>query len=89
MAFILAFARGLPLYPHQLQRQWRPNGVEPILHLPEATALIIGVGGIGARQRLCAAFGMTVLGVDARRTEAPSSVKELRRPPDLHATTTG
>ena len=28
--------------------------------------------------------GMTVLGVDARRTEAPPSVKELRRPPDLH-----
>src|SRR5215831_7845449 len=27
---------------------------------------------------------MTVFGVDARRTEAPSSVKELRRPPDLH-----
>ena len=51
MAFILAFARGLHRYiPHQLQRQWRPNGVEPILHLPEATALIIGVGGIGARQ---------------------------------------
>ena len=44
IAFILAFARGLHRYiPHQLQQQWRPNGVEPILHLPEATALIIGV----------------------------------------------
>jgi len=87
MAFILAFARGLHRYiPHQLQRQWRPNGVEPGIHLPEATALIIGVGGIGGEAaRLCAAFGMTVLGVDARRTEAPPSVKELRRPPDLHA----
>ena len=52
MAFILAFARGLHRYiPHQLQRQWRPNGVEPIIHLPEATALIIGVGGIEARRR--------------------------------------
>src|SRR5712671_6057970 len=86
MAFILAFARGLHRYiPHQLQRQWRPNGVEPIVHLPEATALIIGVGGIGGEAaRLCAAFGMTVLGVDARQTDAPPSVKELRRPPDLH-----
>ena len=47
--------------------------------------MIIGVGGIGLEAaRLCAAFGMTVLGVDARRTEAPPSVKELRRPPDLH-----
>jgi phosphoglycerate dehydrogenase-like enzyme len=87
MAFVLAFARGLHRYiPHQLQRQWRPNGVEPIIHLPEATALIIGVGGIGAEAaRLCAAFGMTVLGVDARRAEAPASIKELRRPSDLHA----
>src|SRR3989454_8664153 len=87
MAFILAFARGLHRYmPHQLQRQWRPNGVEPILHLPEATALIIGVGGIGSETaRLCAAFGMSVLGVDARRTEAPPSVKDLRRPADLPA----
>jgi len=87
MAFVLAFARGLHRYiPHQLQRQWRPNGVEPIIHLPEATALIIGVGGIGAEAaRLCAAFGMTVLGVDARRAEAPASVKELRRPSDLQA----
>ena len=87
MAFILAFARGLQRYiPDQLQRQWRPHGVEPIIHLPEATVLIIGVGGIGAETaRLCAAFGMTVLGVDARRAEAPASVKELRRPSDLHA----
>ena len=87
MAFVLAFARGLHRYiPHQLQQQWRPNGVEPIIHLPEATALIIGVGGIGAEAaRLCAAFGMTVLGVDARRAEAPASVKELRRPSDLQA----
>ena len=74
MAFILAFARGLHRYiPHQLQRQWRPNGVEPILHLPEATALIIGVGGIGGEAaRLCAAFGMTVLGL------MPAAPKRLR-----------
>lgn len=87
MAFVLAFARGLQHYiPDQLHRQWRPQGIAPIIHLPEATALIIGVGGIGAEAaRLCAAFGMTVLGVDARRPEAPSGVKELRRPNDLHA----
>ena len=87
MAFVLAFARGLHQYiPEQLQRRWRPNGVSPIIYLPEATALIIGVGGIGGEAaRLCAAFGMTVLGVDARRPEAPPGVKELRRPETLPA----
>jgi phosphoglycerate dehydrogenase-like enzyme len=87
MAFVLAFARGLHRYiPQQLQRQWRPHGVEPIIHLPEATALILGVGGIGAEAaRLCAAFGMTVLGIDARRPDAPAAVKELRRPNALHS----
>jgi phosphoglycerate dehydrogenase-like enzyme len=87
MAFVLAFARGLQRYiPYQLQRQWRPHGIESVIHLPEATALIIGVGGIGSEAaRLCAAFGMTVLGVDSRRLEAPPGVKELRRPSELHA----
>jgi phosphoglycerate dehydrogenase-like enzyme len=87
MAFVLAFARGLQRYiPEQLHRQWRAQGTAPTIHLPEATALIIGVGGIGTEAaRLCAAFGMTVLGVDARRPEAPPGVKELRRPGDLHA----
>ena len=86
MAFVLAFARGLQHYiPAQLQRQWRPQGVVPTLYLPEATALIIGVGGIGSEAaRLCAAFGMTVLGVDPRRADAPPSVKELRHPESLH-----
>ena len=86
LAFVLAFARGLQRYiPYQLNRQWRPHGTEPTIYLPEATALIIGVGGIGSETaRLCAAFGMTILGVDARRAEAPPGIKELRRPAELH-----
>ena len=45
----------------------------------------IGVGGIGGEaSRLCAAFGMTVLGVDPRRPEAPGSMKTLHRPDELH-----
>jgi phosphoglycerate dehydrogenase-like enzyme len=80
MAFILAFARGLHVYlPRQLGRQWRPEPLDTgVVHLPEATALIVGVGGIGAETaRLAAAFGMRVLGVDARRREAPPGVAEL------------
>src|SRR5256712_3867706 len=70
MAFVLAFARGLHYYvPRQLRREWKPEPLDTgIVHLPDATALIVGVGGIGAAAaRLCAEFGMRVLGVDARR----------------------
>ena len=82
MAFVLAFARGLHQYlPQQLNREWRPTPLDTgVIHLPEATALIVGVGGIGAETaRLAAAFGMQVLGVDARRREAPPGVAELHQ----------
>jgi len=84
MAFVLAFARGLHLYiPQQMNREWKRLGA--IVHRPESTALIIGVGGSGAETaRLCAAFGMTVLGLDPRVTEAPPGVAELHRPDALH-----
>jgi phosphoglycerate dehydrogenase-like enzyme len=87
MAFVLAFARGLHLYlPRQLRREWRPEPLETggVLHLPETTALIVGVGGIGAETaRLCAAFGMHVMGVDARRRDAPPGVRKLDGPDAL------
>jgi phosphoglycerate dehydrogenase-like enzyme len=87
MAFVLAFARGLHVYlPRQLRREWRPEPLETggVLHLPETTALIVGVGGIGAETaRLCAAFGMHVMGVDARRREAPPGVLKLDGPDAL------
>jgi phosphoglycerate dehydrogenase-like enzyme len=87
MAFVLAFARGLHLYiPRQLRREWRPEPLETggVLHLPETSALIVGVGGIGAETaRLCAAFGMHVMGVDARRRDAPPGVLKLDGPDAL------
>ena len=88
MAFVLAFARGLHVYiPQQLRREWKKPGEDRgVVHLPEATALIVGVGGIGAETaRLAAAFGMTVLATDARRTEAPPGVAELHKPDALDA----
>lgn len=88
MAFVLAFARGLQRYiPQQLRREWqKPAQNEGIVHLPEATALIVGVGGIGSEiARLAAAFGMRVLGVDDRRREAPPGVAELHRAYELDA----
>src|SRR6202011_6390506 len=54
--------------------------------LPEATALVVGVGGIGSEvARLASAFGMRVIGVDERRREAPPGVAELHRGDELDA----
>lgn len=86
LAFLLAFARGLHRYlPQQLRHEWRPAppGVD-VVHLPETTALIVGVGGIGGETaRLCAAFGMRVLGVDARRDDTPEGMQALHPPDEL------
>ena len=88
MAFVLAFARGFQHYlPRQLRREWRREPHDSgVIHLPEATALIVGVGGIGAEAaRLAAAFGMHVIGVDPRRREAPPGVLKLDAPDALDA----
>ena len=83
MSFVLAFARGLHVHiPNQLHGNWGP-GCDTV-HLPEATALIVGVGGIGAETaRLCAEFGMTVLAVDPRVNLSPKGVAELHGPEAL------
>jgi phosphoglycerate dehydrogenase-like enzyme len=87
LAFVLAFARGLQVFiPRQARREWKKSSQESgdVVHLPEATALIVGVGGIGAETaRLLAAFGVTVLATDARRTSAPEGVAELHKPEAL------
>ena len=88
MAFVLAFARGLDRYiPSQLRREWAPLPLDTgVVHLPDATALIVGVGGIGAETaRECAAFGIQVIGIDARRTDHPAGVTELYPPDALDA----
>jgi phosphoglycerate dehydrogenase-like enzyme len=88
MAFVLAFARGLHDYlPRQARREWRPEPLDTgVVHLPGATALIVGVGGIGAETaRVAAAFGMRVIGVDARRRDVPPGVRELHGPGALDA----
>lgn len=86
LSFVLAFARGLHVYiPQQLRREWKkPSEDLGVVHLPEATALIVGVGGIGAKTaRLLAAFGVTVLATDARRASAPAGVSEMHPPEAL------
>jgi phosphoglycerate dehydrogenase-like enzyme len=82
LAFVLAFARGLHVFiPQQLRRVWaKPPEDHGVVALPGATALIVGLGGIGAETaRLLAVFGMQVLATDARCTERPDCVAELHR----------
>jgi phosphoglycerate dehydrogenase-like enzyme len=86
LAFVLAFARGLHVYiPQQLRREWKKPGEDKgVVPLPGATALIVGLGGIGAETaRLLSAFGVRVLAVDARRNEKPEPVAELHPPERL------
>jgi phosphoglycerate dehydrogenase-like enzyme len=83
MSFVLAFSRGLHYYVRrQLAGEWRQEPRDSgTVYLPESTALIVGVGGIGAETaRLCVSFGIRVIGIDMRLTEAPEGVAELHRP---------
>ena len=50
LAFVLAFARGLHVFiPQQARHEGKKSSQEvvDVVHLPEATAPIVGVGGIG------------------------------------------
>jgi phosphoglycerate dehydrogenase-like enzyme len=88
MAFVLAFARGLHQYiPLQLKHEWAPAQLDTgVVHLPECTAVIVGVGGIGAETaRLCAAFGMRVIGIDARLSQPVEGLAALHGPDALDA----
>lgn len=76
---VLALSRGLPYYSQlQARHEWRPLPWGSLVHLPETTALMVGVGEIGAEaSRLLAEFGLRVVGVDARRRETPPGVAEM------------
>jgi phosphoglycerate dehydrogenase-like enzyme len=85
MAYVLGFARGLHVYVRrQQERRWDRDEPAPVVHLPGATALIVGVGSIGSETaRLCAAFGMRVIGVDPRQSSAVEGVSEMHSPDQL------
>ena len=83
LAFVLALSRNLPEYARwQQKKEWGP--VRASTYLPEATVLIVGLGGIGAETaRLCAAFGMTVTGIDPRVKSPPPFVTAVHPPEAL------
>src|SRR5690606_9823342 len=74
LAYLLAFARGLPLaFGHQARGEWQPVPAASLFELAGKTLLLVGAGAIGARvARLAAAFEMRVVVVrrDASRPVA-------------------
>ena len=68
LMFVLALSRGLPYYMEaQREAVWDKDARKNYIDLAEATALVVGVGGIGQETaRLCSQFGMRVIGVDPR-----------------------
>lgn len=83
MAWLLSFSRGMHIFAgRQREGVWNPQAAT--IFLPEATALIVGVGAIGAEvARLCAQFGITVLGTDPRTETPPPGLSELHPPERL------
>jgi phosphoglycerate dehydrogenase-like enzyme len=83
VAMLLALARNLHTYMRQQPGgEWtRHLADSDILHLPESTVLVIGVGGIGAEiGRQLHAFGARVLGVDPRCTVCPEGFIGMHLP---------
>ena len=80
MMMVLALSRGLPGY---MRAKARPDYEKdandaPFIFLPDSTAVIVGVGGIGGDTALhCKGFGMHVIAVDPRVGEPPAGVDEL------------
>lgn len=88
LAFVLAFARGLPRYMAQQARaEWNRNLADiGVLDLAATTMLIVGVGEVGAltaeRARM---FGIRVIGVDSFPERVVADLDELHHVDELDA----
>ena len=89
VAMMLSFVKHLNLYrDHQRDRNWHKLLGDQYnnIFLPDATVVIVGVGGIGAETaRLCKALGCKIVGIDAR-WESPGAqdyVDEMHDPTEL------
>jgi len=84
MTYLLSFSRGLHQYiKKQMNSEWGPPVAT--VHLPDSTALIVGVGGIGKETaRLCKEFGMKVFGIDPKTTALDKLIDSIYLPQDLH-----
>ena len=87
LMFMLALSRGLPYWmAAQRERRWdRSARKRGYVNLPDASVLVVGVGGIGAETaRLVAAMGARVLGIEPRpERESPAELFGPERLDDL------
>lgn len=83
LAFMLAFARGLPeAIRDQAQHEWRKADERSVFELSGKTLLLVGVGQIGARTaKLAGALGMRVWGV---RHDPSRGVEHVERMSSSH-----
>lgn len=87
MAFLLAFARGLPHYAHQQRDRKYRGGVAPVLHLADSTVLFIGAGGVAHQAALyLQPWGPRVVAVDARpETTSGGAIDDVLGAEELEA----
>jgi phosphoglycerate dehydrogenase-like enzyme len=85
MAYVLAFARRLPAFRDaQSAGDWRRDLGPSIVGLDGSVMLLVGVGAVGtAVWRRARAFGIEVLGVDARPEQVEAELLELVPPGEL------
>src|SRR4051794_40072862 len=86
MAYILAFARRFDVYARlQSRHEWRHATTnDSVVHLPDATVLVVGVGGVAVTLAAqCRAFGTRVIGVDVRPVETPPGMSFVAPASDL------
>lgn len=86
VALVLALARSLHRYVrHQVEHRWlQLEDPESVIHLPEATVLIVGMGNLGAEiAKMLAPFGCTMIGTDARLDQPAPEVDEVGPPSAL------
>jgi phosphoglycerate dehydrogenase-like enzyme len=76
-ALLLALARGIPQsLDNQHQRQWQ---ADPVVEITGSTLGIVGMGGFGLEMvKRAQGYDMTIIAVDAVRTEKPAGVAELK-----------
>ncbi len=84
LAFLLAFARGLPQHlADQRQHRYRPATVVKA-HLADSRVLLVGAGGVGRQvARYLAPFGPKVVAVDAKPDRLSEGLAELHPPEAL------